>query len=84
MKHYLALLLPIPLIPQIPSPVEVSILCFSDWFTVSSKSWFDFSDDKVTLSANCAYLALSLKYTVCWPSLFCVFASTVSQFGISH
>lgn len=27
MKDYLALLLPIPLIPQIPSPVEVGILC---------------------------------------------------------
>lgn len=27
MKGYLALVLPIPLIPQIPSPVEVSIVC---------------------------------------------------------
>lgn len=59
MKDYLAFL---PHIPQIPSLVEVSIhcLCFFDWFKFSSKSLFDFRDDKVTLSANYAYLALSL------------------------
>lgn len=59
MKDYLVFL---PHIPQIPSPVEASIhcLCFFDWFTISSKSWFDFRGDKVTLSANYAYLAVSL------------------------
>lgn len=62
MKNYLALLLPIPLIPQISFPAGVSqIFLLFFWFTVSSKACFDFSDDKVTLSANCAYLALSLK-----------------------
>lgn len=66
MKDYLALMLAIPLIPQIPSPLKSAyFVFFSDWFTISSKSWFDFSGEKVTLSANCAYLAANLKYTIC-------------------
>lgn len=66
MKDYLALLLPIPLIPQIPSPAGVSqIFHLFPWFTISSKACAEFSDDKVTLRANCAYLALCLKSTLC-------------------